>query len=62
MYILNDMLDCVVVMCQFVFHQVTAMDYVGSMTNDQWWSIGGKGGLCAYGDSQCNYDDYKASA
>lgn len=40
--------------------QVEAMDFVGSMSNEQWWSIAGKGGVCAYGDSQCNYDEYKA--
>jgi predicted oxidoreductase len=40
--------------------QLTALDYVGKMTNEQWWSIAAKGGLCAYGDSQCNYDLYKA--
>mmetsp|Transcript_1560 Transcript_1560/g.2499 ORF Transcript_1560/g.2499 Transcript_1560/m.2499 type:complete len:346 (-) Transcript_1560:203-1240(-) len=40
--------------------QVTAMSYVGSMTNDQWWSIAGKGGLCPLGDSQCNYSEYMA--
>jgi predicted oxidoreductase len=38
--------------------QVTAFQYEGKMTNDQWWAIGGKGGLCALGDSQCNYSEY----
>lgn len=38
----------------------TAFDYVGKMTNDQWWTIGGAGGLCPLGDSQCNYSEYMA--
>jgi predicted oxidoreductase len=38
--------------------QVTAFQHEGQMTNDQWWSIAGKGGLCALGDSQCNYSEY----
>eukprot|EP00603_Paraphysomonas_imperforata_P001063 CAMPEP_0114429180 /NCGR_PEP_ID=MMETSP0103-20121206/9336_1 /TAXON_ID=37642 ORGANISM="Paraphysomonas imperforata, Strain PA2" /NCGR_SAMPLE_ID=MMETSP0103 /ASSEMBLY_ACC=CAM_ASM_000201 /LENGTH=312 /DNA_ID=CAMNT_0001598475 /DNA_START=156 /DNA_END=1094 /DNA_ORIENTATION=- len=38
--------------------QVTAFEYEGKMTNDQWWAIGGKGGLCAMGDDQCNYEEY----
>lgn len=38
--------------------QVTAFQYEGNMTNSQWWDIGGKGGLCALGDNQCNYDEY----
>ena len=38
--------------------QVTAFEHEGKMTNDQWWSIGGKGGLCALGDNQCNYSEY----
>lgn len=41
--------------------QVTAIDYIGHMTNDQWWSIGTAGDLCSYGDSECNYDLYTAS-
>jgi predicted oxidoreductase len=40
--------------------QATAFDYVGKMTNAQWWSIGAAGGLCALGDSQCNYSEYMA--
>jgi predicted oxidoreductase len=40
--------------------QASAFNYLGKMTNDQWWAIGGKGGLCPLGDSQCNYDLYKA--
>jgi predicted oxidoreductase len=40
--------------------QVTAFDFLGRMTNDQWWSIGAAGGLCAMGDSQCNYSEYMA--
>jgi predicted oxidoreductase len=38
--------------------QVTAFEYEGRMTNAQWWEIGGKGGLCALGDDQCNYSEY----
>jgi predicted oxidoreductase len=37
-----------------------AFDYVGKMTNDQWWSIAGAGGVCPLGDSQCNYEEYMA--
>lgn len=40
--------------------QVSAFNYLGKMTNDQWWTIGGKGGLCPLGDSQCNYSLYMA--
>jgi predicted oxidoreductase len=40
--------------------QVTAFQHLGKMTVEQWWSIGGKGGLCALGDSQCNYSEYMA--
>lgn len=38
-----------------------AFQYVGNMTNAQWWNIGGAGGLCALADSQCNYSEYMAS-
>jgi predicted oxidoreductase len=38
--------------------QVKAFQYLGNMTNSQWWSIGSAGGLCALGDSQCNYNEY----
>lgn len=41
--------------------QVTAFQYLGQMTNAQWWDIGAAGGLCAMGDSQCNYSEYMAS-
>lgn len=41
--------------------QVTAFDYVGKMSNAQWWEIGAAGGLCAMGDSQCNYKEYMAT-
>jgi predicted oxidoreductase len=38
--------------------QVTAFEYEGKMSNEQWWAIGAKGGLCAMGDDQCNYSEY----
>ena len=38
-----------------------AMQYVGLMSAEQWWSIGGAGGLCAMADSQCNYSEYMPS-
>ena len=38
--------------------QVKAFQYLGNMTNSQWWSIGSAAGLCPLGDSQCNYADY----
>lgn len=38
-----------------------AFQYVGKMTNAQWWNIGGAGGLCAMADSQCNYSEYMPS-
>lgn len=37
---------------------VTAFDLVGKFTSEQWWKIGGAGGLCALADNQCNYDGY----
>lgn len=37
---------------------LTAFTYLGKMTTEQWWAIGGKGGLCPLGDSQCNYSLY----
>jgi predicted oxidoreductase len=40
--------------------QVTAFNHLGKMTVEQWWAIAGKGGLCALGDSQCNYSEYMA--
>lgn len=40
-------------------NQVTAFNYLGKMTNAQWWSIADAGGLCALGDSQCNYSEYR---
>jgi predicted oxidoreductase len=39
--------------------QVTAMEVYARMTESQWWSIGTEGGLCAFGDDQCDYDEYK---
>ena len=39
---------------------MTAFQYVGQMSVDQWWSIAGAGGLCPLGDSQCNYSEYMA--
>ena len=38
--------------------QVNAFQYLGNMTNAQWWSIGSAVGLCPLGDSQCNYAEY----
>jgi predicted oxidoreductase len=38
---------------------VTAIDLASKMTTSQWWKIGGTGGLCALGDDQCDYDEYK---
>jgi len=38
--------------------QVTALNYLGQMTNQQWWDIASAGGVCALGDSQCNYSEY----
>ena len=38
--------------------QVKAFQYLGNMTNAQWWSIGSAAGLCPLGDSQCNYNEY----
>jgi predicted oxidoreductase len=40
-------------------NQVKAFEHLGRMTNDQWWAIAGAGGLCALGDSQCNYEEYR---
>mmetsp|Transcript_12576 Transcript_12576/g.12988 ORF Transcript_12576/g.12988 Transcript_12576/m.12988 type:complete len:350 (-) Transcript_12576:147-1196(-) len=40
--------------------QVTAFNHIGKITVEQWWSIAGKGGLCALGDTQCNYSEYMA--
>ena len=40
-------------------NQVTAFNHLGKMTNDQWWSIASAGGLCAMGDSECNYSEYR---
>lgn len=37
---------------------ITALDIAPKITPAQWWEIGGKGGLCAFADSQCNYRDY----
>lgn len=39
---------------------VSAFDFVSRISVEQWWSIGGAGGLCPLGDSECNYDEYKA--
>jgi predicted oxidoreductase len=38
-----------------------AFQYLGQMTVEQWWAIGGAGGLCAMADSQCNYSEYMPS-
>lgn len=38
---------------------VTAFELLGKMTNAQWWSIAGAGGVCPLGDSQCDYDLYR---
>lgn len=38
--------------------QLTAFQFLGKMTTEQWWSIGNAGGLCPLGDSQCNYTQY----
>lgn len=38
-----------------------AFQYVGQMSAEQWWNIGGAGGLCAMADSQCNYSEYMPS-
>jgi predicted oxidoreductase len=43
-----------------VKNQLTAFDHIGRMSTEQWWSIASAGGLCPLGDSQCNYDEYKA--
>lgn len=40
--------------------QVTAFTHLGKMSVEQWWTIAGKGGLCALGDTQCNYSEYMA--
>ena len=39
--------------------QLEAFNYLGQMTNDQWWQIADAGGVCPLGDSQCNYDLYR---
>jgi len=39
--------------------QITAFNYLGKMSNDQWYTIADVAGVCALGDSQCNYDLYK---
>lgn len=39
---------------------VQALEIAPRITNEQWWKIGGAGGLCPLGDSECNYDEYKA--
>mmetsp|Transcript_126040 Transcript_126040/g.247090 ORF Transcript_126040/g.247090 Transcript_126040/m.247090 type:complete len:351 (+) Transcript_126040:52-1104(+) len=44
-----------------VAEYAAAFQYVGSMTVEQWWSIGGAGGLCPLADSQCNYSEYMPS-
>jgi predicted oxidoreductase len=38
---------------------VNAVEVASRMTPLQWWKIGGKGGLCALADDQCDYDEYK---
>ena len=40
---------------------IEAFNYIDKMTAEQWWSIGGAGGLCAMADSQCNYSEYMPS-
>jgi predicted oxidoreductase len=37
-----------------------ALSISANFTAEMWWHIGGAGGLCAYADSQCNYELYKA--
>lgn len=48
----------IIAACSDLCAQVTAFQHEGRMSNEQWWKIGGKGGLCALGDSQCNYAEY----
>lgn len=38
-----------------------AFQHLGRMSVEQWWAIGGAGGLCALADSQCNYSEYMPS-
>lgn len=40
---------------------IEAFNYIDKMTAEQWWNIGGAGGLCAMADSQCNYSEYMPS-
>lgn len=37
---------------------MSALEVAERMTNLQWWQIGNAGGLCAFGDDQCNYREY----
>ena len=39
---------------------VGAVELSQRFTSSLWWKIGSAGGLCALGDSQCNYDQYRA--
>lgn len=36
-----------------------AVDVAPKISTLQWWKIGGKGGLCALADDQCDYDEYR---
>jgi predicted oxidoreductase len=38
---------------------VKAMDIAPKITSLQWWKVGGSNGLCALGDDQCDYDEYR---
>lgn len=42
-----------------IAHQLTAFDVYQRITEKQWWTIGTAGGLCAFGDDECDYDEYK---
>jgi predicted oxidoreductase len=38
---------------------VQAINVAPKFTTQLWWQVGGKNGLCALADDQCDYDEYK---
>jgi predicted oxidoreductase len=44
---------------QRIQSQAQAVDLYEQISESQWWQIGKEGGLCAFAEDQCDYDEYK---